>query len=268
MLASAVGIVPFKDNFRSSSATEPWADAEALISSLSAGMVGPSDGIGELDAELLLRTCRSDGVLLKPDGPAVPIDAMFLEHERPYVVHARSTHDVGTWSYVAAFHLASGHEDYTSQHSFFAIVAYDGVPIEQMVVLPEVVRDWHVDLARDLRLDGPVVAYDWRTGTAALVDGRVELAPVAELYGHAYYVLAPVLDNGLALIGETDKFIAAADRRFEHISTSADALEIALVGAPGETVTLVGFDTVTSALLAPVAVVIDEQGQGHATIAR
>ena len=36
------------------------------------------DGVGDTNASLLMRVARADGVLLKPERPAVAIDALWL----------------------------------------------------------------------------------------------------------------------------------------------------------------------------------------------
>ena len=85
---------------------------EALVSALSGGPVGPSDGIGGSDASLIMRTCRLDGLLLKPDRPATPIDVMFLINKnifiggkKPWVVTTESVHEIGKTTYLASFNL-------------------------------------------------------------------------------------------------------------------------------------------------------------------
>jgi hypothetical protein len=121
LFAASVGIWPFKDNFQTTIGqratymlipeASPWE--EALISSLSGGPVGPSDRIGHSDRELIMHTCRQDGVLLKPDRPATPLDVMFLDNDnmllggnKPWIISTLSDHDLGRVLYLAAFGLA------------------------------------------------------------------------------------------------------------------------------------------------------------------
>lgn len=92
ILAAAMGLAPSKDAFWSSStehyplslpesgagtrnkgspprypfAKEHYPEVQAAVAVLSCGPVGPSDAVGEANASLLARTCRSDGLLLKP----------------------------------------------------------------------------------------------------------------------------------------------------------------------------------------------------------
>ena len=266
LLVDAAGLLPFKDNFRTA---EKHGEAEALISILSAGMVGPSDELGKQDAILLLRTCRADGLLLKPDRPATPIDAMFLPHSRPFITTTQSRRpDLGAWTYLAAYHFARRHTERRLVDRLYARATYDGHEMGRFFVFPDRVTDWRVDPARDLGIDGPIVAYDWRAGTAAVVEGAFELPRIRHLYDFDYLVLAPIFSNGLALIGETGKFVTLADKRFDAVAVEGDAIRVRLAGAPGETVTLRVYDARSRALLTPISVRIGNKGEAEATIGR
>lgn len=86
MLYWALGLLPFKDGFYSSThrqtggqtvGPESHPEREALIATLSTAMVGPMDGIGLLNKTRLMQTCRADGVVLKPDYPLTTVDECF-----------------------------------------------------------------------------------------------------------------------------------------------------------------------------------------------
>ena len=85
----SVGLYTTKDTFFSSSNEttphgvfhgyyERYPELHAAVSALSAGPVSPSDGPGMANVSLIMRTCRADGELLKPDAPAMPLDAFWL----------------------------------------------------------------------------------------------------------------------------------------------------------------------------------------------
>ena len=57
---------------------EANSELQALVSALLAGPVAVADGIGDTDARLVRRLARADGVLLKPDRPMVPLDAVWM----------------------------------------------------------------------------------------------------------------------------------------------------------------------------------------------
>ena len=273
LLAWAVGVLPFKDNFQTTPGQRPvfsetQGEQEALISILSAGMVGPSDRVGATDRELVLRTCRGDGLLLKPDRPVTPIDAMFLPHRRPYLTSTHSRREgLGQWTYLAAYHLARGDALEQALDTIFSLIFYGGVPVDDMFVIPDEISDWQVDLEADLGIQGPVVVYNWRTGLA-VTDDSFSIPPLATRGDYAYFVLAPVFGNGLALIGEPDKFVTLADRRFRQVETLPDAIRVVVEGLPGERVSLLAYDARAGCRLEPVTVEIGPSGEAQATLAR
>lgn len=267
MIASALGLLPFKDNFWSS---EEHGEAEALVSILSAGMVGSGDAIGDMDRELLLRTCRADGLLLKPDRPATPVDAMFLEHTRPYTVTTGSHHDaLGETRYIAALHLAAEHPEREPMDAVYAMATYDGKDLDDLFVYPDAVTDWEVDLAADLGVaDGRHVLLDWRAGVAAEVFEGFAVPELPHLYDFAYFVLAPVQDNGMALLGEAAKYVTLADKRFTEITVLEDGFALTLSGVPGESVEVLAFDADAGALVGPVEVVVGADGAATLDLVR
>ncbi|MET1040240.1 MAG: hypothetical protein ABWZ90_04305, partial [Acidimicrobiales bacterium] len=67
-LARSLGLMPFKDVFRADpDVAGDNGEPEALLSALSTGPVALGDGVGRMDPALALRTCRADGILIKPD---------------------------------------------------------------------------------------------------------------------------------------------------------------------------------------------------------
>ncbi|MBM4355989.1 MAG: hypothetical protein FJ109_19740 [Deltaproteobacteria bacterium] len=266
MIASALGLLPFKDNFQSS---EKHGEAEALISALSAGMVGIGDGLGMARKDIIMRTCREDGVLLKPDRPATPIDKMFLPHERPYTTFTESaTPGLGRTVYLAAYLLERENPERSLQDRAWAIMMYDGRDIGELFVFPDEVTDWQVDLPAELEIHGPVVAFDWRTRSVELVEGALSLPPLDHLYDFRYLVLAPVQSNGLALIGDVDRYVTMADRRIAGAEVLPDAIRASLIGNPGEAVALWAFDAIAGKMLVPVEATVGADGTAVIEVGR
>jgi hypothetical protein len=89
MLLGAIGIAPFKDVLWSTSvqpgspygsnATEEVPDRQILIATLSTGPVAPGDGINFTNIERLMRCCRQDGLILKPDRPLTTINELVAD---------------------------------------------------------------------------------------------------------------------------------------------------------------------------------------------
>jgi hypothetical protein len=222
LFAYAVGMWPFKDNFQTTPGQSPTYNLipegnpweEALIASLSGGPVGPSDKIGASDRELILRSCRDDGLLLKPDRPATPIDIMFLYNKnmiwggkRPWIVTTESNHEIGRTTYLAAFNL-------WPQRMYQPFVSF-----------------------AEMGLAGDLLVYNYRTGQAQVLRDRVRFGHMPSDKGF-YYVLAPVLNNGMAVIGETGKFITLSSKRFPAVKVENGILALEIAGVPGERVTV------------------------------
>lgn len=89
MFAEAVGLAPFKDVFWSSveepgrsygpNTRESLPDREIAIATLSTGPVGPGDGIQYTNVERIMKCCRKDGLILKPDRPLTTINTVIAD---------------------------------------------------------------------------------------------------------------------------------------------------------------------------------------------
>ncbi len=217
-LARSLGLMPFKDVFRGDPEVAGTnGEPEALLSALSTGPVGLGDRVGRLDPALALRTCRADGILVKPDVPIAATDASMVGsaafRSELLVAECFSDHPAGRWSYVLGLHTN---------------------PSE------EVVRG-SIDLAAlgQSAPAGDVVAWNWRTGTATRLSPDAVLEVELAKEDWEYLVLAPILPSGLAVIGDVSTFVTAGDARLEVTATAAGAR--LLVKGAGETVTITGW---------------------------
>ncbi|UCE85513.1 MAG: hypothetical protein JSU66_14410, partial [Deltaproteobacteria bacterium] len=223
-LARALRLHPFKDVFFSRRDGRGWdgdphAEVEALLAALSSGPVGIGDRAGRSDPDVILRTCRADGVLVKPDVPIAALERCFHGHVHleptPLVGETHSAHPAGRWHYVVGLHAWR-----------------ETRPIPYRFAL--------ADLG-DLRPAGPVIAWDWRRGRCERLepDGgfEVELA-----HGDwDYRVLCPLLPGDLTLFGDVTRYATAGDRRLRGIRSVRRGLALDVLGAPGERVELRGW---------------------------
>jgi len=222
-LASALGIWPWSDVFMSAETDN------LLLATLSAGLVGIGDPIGSEDRASLLRAVRADGVIIKPDTPIVPIDAMYVtdaaRSRTPMIACAHTDHGALRTSYVFSYARAPQ----PARASFTP--AQVGVP-------------------------GEAYVYDVRTGKArrlaATQPFTFPLAPGAT----AYFVVAAVARSGIALIGDRDKFVPDGHKRIAAVDDQPGRLSAKVTFAAGEkSVQLFGY-----AARAPVV----EAGSGAA----
>jgi hypothetical protein len=221
-LARALGLMPFKDVFRTDPEVAGGAgELEALLSALSTGPVGLGDRAGRFEHAIALRTCRADGVLIKPHVPvAATAGSMFANTGfRPTLLIAEtwSDHPTGRWAYVLAVHCHPGEAETTTR-----------------VALGEL---------GDAAPTTDVVLWDWRTGMARRATADAAWDATLGREDWALWVVAPVLRCGLAVVGDTSKFVTAGDARIVvdvlHDDV-ADGVRLTVLGA-GESVTITGW---------------------------
>jgi hypothetical protein len=223
-LARALGLWPFKDVFLSHGKTslsdgEPYAEIEALLSALSGGPVAIGDQLGHTDRDLVMRCCREDGVLIKPDVPLAAIDRCFTRNAfiEPILLvgEAYSVHPGGRWTYVASFNACQ-----------------KKLPLKAEVHVDEVVAP---SPSRDALL------FDWRKRTweriAAHATWNVEL----EFLEWDYRVICPLLDGEVTVFGDVTKYASAGDQRIADIRSDGERLQFTVRGAPRTAVQVVGY---------------------------
>ncbi len=220
-LARALGLMPYKDVFRTDPEVAGETGApEALLSALSTGPVGLGDRVRRHDADLVMATCRADGVLVKPDvpiaatSPSIAANPAF--NPSLLVAETYSQHDVGRWSYVTVLH-ATPTDDVIAGTVRFGELG-DSAPV------------------------GDVICWDWRAGTATRLgaDAMFDVTLAREDWAH--FVLAPVLPGETAVVGDVTKFATAGDARIEVFGDESvpNGLRLVVEGAD-ETVTITGW---------------------------
>ena len=213
----AIGILPFKDGFYSSSkkqvggqtvGPEKSPDREALMATLSCAMVGAMDGIYLLNKTRLMTTCMADGAVLRPDVPVHTSDSCFIDGAgaKCYVYH--------TWTDLEANGVASR----VHYHYNDAVAP----------LTPAMVHLTAADV-------GKYVVRNWYNGDLTLLAASNALAAGYE--GHVYAVASPILAGGWTFLGEIDKFVVAASKRFGKVTSSSSAgLAVEVKGLEGESV--------------------------------
>ncbi len=122
-LARSLGLMPFKDVFRADpDVAGDTGEPEALLSALSTGPVGLGDRVGRSDPALALRTCRADGILIKPDVPIAATDESMVGaaafRAELLVTECFSDHPAGRWAYVVGLHANPGDDPVNGDIAF------------------------------------------------------------------------------------------------------------------------------------------------------
>jgi hypothetical protein len=200
-LASALGMWPWTDVFMSTETDN------LLVATLSAGMVGIGDKIGAESKENLMRAVRTDGVIVKPDVPLVPIDAMYtsdaLESNQPMLASAHTDHGAFRTSYVFAYNR-DGHE---AQGAFTPTQV--GIPRE-------------------------VYLYDTQARTARRLAPAETITFDLAPNGTRYFLLTSVSRAGIALFGDASKFVPDGRKRIAAVVERSNSLTATILFAPAE----------------------------------
>lgn len=200
----AVGIWPSRDNIQS--AADPNAFEDVLLANLMGGSMELGHRIGEANWDLLKKVYREgDRLILKPDRPIVPLDRCYAD--RSAVGYTESKISGKRWYYVLSLPAA----DHLAQFS-----------------------------ASDVGAAGAWAVYDWDRKT---VSAREAASPINLLREakHQYFVLAPILENGMAVIGDAEKFITMADQRIASVESASTSVRVGMISSREASPTLVGY---------------------------
>ena len=227
----------------------PNVELDTALAVLSTGPVGIGDGPGMTNVSLLNRTCRSDGVILKPSKTVTAIDSTFVPVARalptpyvgflpltadgdctprrpcsPSVYQTHSSVSGVIWHQLIAMHLGS-----------FRPAAADFYP----AIGP------HEFILRESRWTGCSNGSDpYATGCALRV-GAGSLPDISTgthrldsrgAVAWKLFTFSPVLANGWALLGEPDKFVPVSPMRFRTVRTDGACLRFTVFVATGEIV--------------------------------
>ena len=228
----AIGILPFKDGFYSSThkqiggqtvGPELNPDREALMATLSCAMVGAMDGIGLLNKTRVMTTCTSDGTVLKPDVPVHTSDYCFYQQTKDpgtcFIYH--------TWSEVKG--VGKLHYHYNDN------AGIDFTPTMVHLALTDV---------------GKYVVRNWYTGELSLMNTTNSLRPGYE--DHVYATISPVGTNGWVFLGEVNKYVVGASKRFGAVTylpwEGGTSMNVEVMGNGGESVTVCAANTINGVL--------------------
>lgn len=189
-LASALGIFPFADNVYST-------DIMSLVlETHSAGLMAIADAIGSEVASNLLEAIRSDGVIVKPDAPMVPMDSTYIADAQaelqsaplpPMLASSYSNHGGARVAYVFGYSRAS---DGSAQNISFS--------------------------PGDFGLQSAVYVYNYFSQSGQVVAANAAFSDPVVTSG-SYYVVAPIGPSGIAFLGDTGKFVSAGRQRIGPI---------------------------------------------------
>ncbi|MFX1378337.1 MAG: hypothetical protein ACFFA4_04530 [Promethearchaeota archaeon] len=204
ILFNAIGINSHPDVFRSRPKENirfrPFSDNfpkfNCLYQILNAGVVAPGDKKENVNWTLLQKTCRDDGLLLKPDKALTANDLMFKKHRKYYICNTYTKIDNLKWNYI----LISN-------------------------IWPKRVKETYFTLQELGFTDKQYILYDYNSDRINRInfDESIEVGRLRR-YEYKYYILCPILVNGMALIGCPDKYITLSKKLILDVKATEECL--------------------------------------------
>ncbi|RDS81990.1 hypothetical protein [Dyella psychrodurans] len=192
--------------------------AAMLFATLSGGPVGVGDAFEDLDRTNIFKVASTDGQIVKPDEPLMPLDASYLSQaERtgaPIIAATFTRHGNHNTAYLLAF-------------------ADDPAkPTTDFSVTPMA-----------LGFSGSVAVFDPMSETLAIVDSKEAITgkPTGP-DAFAYRVVAPVSASGIAVIGDIGKFVPMGRKRVTSYQDLAHGVRLKIAFAANDTtITVAGY---------------------------
>lgn len=243
----SIGLYPYKDTFYSNTNemviksdakfynfTEPYPITHAVVSVLSSGPVASSDGLGFANTSLIMKVCRLDGLILKPDRPAVTIDRTWIQRSFGDSDNSRAEigpkgevwttyTDIGynRWNYIIGVNLLS---------DFYALPS-------------DLLKEGNYN--NNNNLDYVAYVYDKHSLGKSVssvqlfnADNPLLISKGNNYGDFNYWVICPMLQNSNSpiLLGELDKITPVSRNRFQSIDITGNDMILVITGVPNEMV--------------------------------
>ncbi|HVM98145.1 MAG TPA: hypothetical protein VMT89_17250, partial [Candidatus Acidoferrales bacterium] len=167
----------------------------------------------------ILRCCREDGELVKPDVPIAAVDRCFQANgflrPEPLIGECYSLHPAGYWSYVTSFNACQ-----TKHKMQFEVRLAD------------------LGATRPLR---PVIVYDWRRRSFQRTSSDESWTVDLEFQDWDYRIVCPLLSGDMTVFGDVGKYACVGDRRIARISNGDGEVHFQVRGAPHTCVEVHGY---------------------------
>lgn len=300
MLLWSVGMWPSRDNVWTNSTVnitetvnvETAPALQTALAVLAGGPYGPADIAGAMNKSLVMRACRSDGVMLRADTPALAIEqtwqASFDDLQPRHVWSSRVTLGAEGSAKNASDNGAAGTTGAGSSSApglqFTYILGLNMVSpfaVDLAKLDPEgaimkaggagaggqsgwiAFEGWHGIANNELQHiapPSPSLRYSSASSPSSSLspssspqsdDGLTDPAAAGTLFlpacpeissltlGSTLWTVVPILSSGAwALLGEPDKIVKVSARRFTAVSTASGGVDVDILLAVGETVTV------------------------------
>jgi hypothetical protein len=208
---------PFLDVYRTKNEGRINGEQEpelmSIISTLSCGAVGPGDKIGNFNPDTIMRTCRKDGFILKPDHSITATDMMFNPHAKYFISSTSSTISGKTWQYCVI-------------NKFKVMMPYDST----------ITR-------KDLGInDEKTIVYEYNTKKLKVLTEDSPLKYYLRKQQYIYAINAPILLPGFAIVGDISKYTTMSFSEMKGCIVDKNKVSLLIENIKGEKVQILTYD--------------------------
>ena len=239
--------------------TEPNVELQVISATLSWGPVGPGDRLNRTDHDLTLRSCTTNGTILRPRAPMAPLEGVFSSAR-----FGATGGDGALFPWGAVVGPSGAPDAFVVLHHAGPVAqshARVNATVAELAALPGATGG---TAGRYLAIS----MSDWGPAAGAdpemrVVDAVTPLAldlsgtspPRTQAAVYQYWLLAPIDPaSGLVLLGELGKVVPLSAQRVSAVTFGA-GLRAEIVGAAGETVEISAVNTKTIARIDAVCTI-------------
>jgi hypothetical protein len=263
LFLDSLALRPTKDNYFSTDkqfapsnplkGTEKFNRLQALISTMSTGPVFPSDAINASDLGLILRSCNTDGLVLKPDRAMTNMDSNILDKAK--AVAAGTVPSTAKFAELQSTEstIGTGSAAVTSYHVLAVNTHAGQYQLTEAELIPFAAISASLQSAAAVAAAAPhyfvVFEANFSAPMVSLFDALHPLViPATDRWSFTYHSIVPIQPNGLVFLGEADsKWVPTASQRFSKLTSSGSAddaaMKVVANGPKGEKIRLFWADT-------------------------
>jgi len=212
----------------------PWSDVfmshetgNMIASVLSAGAVGTGDALGKEDKANIMKACRTDGVLVKPDASLLPMDSDYINdaqnQQKPMLAFTYTKQNNIKTDYVFAF---ASRNMTNKQYSFKpSTLGFKGE-----VVVYDPITGSLQKMNADNTFKGTFSNNSYTEGIK-----KTSHTSGSNSYNYTYYIVAPITPVGVGFLGDEGKITSTGRQRIPKLSSTQNQLQVQVAFANNET---------------------------------
>lgn len=275
LFAESLGLSPAKDNFWTSTVPQlvPHYDPisttretrvrlESVVATMSNSIVAIGDALGYVVRDIVMLSCNDDGLLLRPDQAATPIDSWFsykaFDQYQNYTPKQTPRPTIVDPVLHFTFSTLNKDSPFQQLQYFYFLSINNGEHAFKSIQFNDLLQS-SGQYSKSNALPSPIQFFAWEFNSSANPSTMKTVSPSQDLVlntnsgelNFEYFTLVPVYKWMVDLLvtpstssfpiflGETGKWISASKQRITSVSFSAEnGMKLFVKGAIGEIVSM------------------------------